>query len=534
MAGALSLLALGAGTTAFGQNAPDQQQQISDLQKQSAELQKQNADLQKKIEMLDAKLNEIQGQPTVSSPGLESRLDGATRASAAEALREPRRLNISAPGLEGLDVTGMMHTRGEYWGNYNFGAGEMDGFEVGTEVSLGFNAKISEHSNVYLEPHGSFVWGDDLAYPLGGPTGTSTGTTTGSNVGVGSSSDLVTMDQAYLHVNDAWQGWNVTAGRQRIELGEERMLGDDEWNLNRTSFDGVRLDRQLGSRMGNMSVIAVRLQSQHTSTASLHPFNVGQDDHADLYSLYYTNKDDRIGTYDVYLFHLEDPNYNDAIPNNRTRWTTYGARWVSRAFGPVTFDTEAATQFGEFNGLKTHNWGGSVWAMHAGATFKPTGLSGHVAEHDPSFVAAYDYASGGSDTSDQNTFVQLYPSLHGWFGMTDYFSWSNIEHWMLGVNAKAPHGTIGLSYHWNRLANKNTSATTGAAFQGYNNFGGSGSKASGKELGQELDVVYSANCTKSTVVDTGLGYFMPGHAYTSLTGVTNDAVFAFIQFRTHF
>src|SRR6185436_6355613 len=100
-AGAVAVLALYAGSTAWAQSAPDNEQRISELQKQ--------------LDSIAAQLRELQSQPAADAKSLESRLDGAVRQSPSEALREPRRLNISAPGIEGLDISGYLHVRGEGW-----------------------------------------------------------------------------------------------------------------------------------------------------------------------------------------------------------------------------------------------------------------------------------------------------------------------------------------------------------------------------------------------------------------------------------
>jgi len=504
-AGAISILALGAGSTALGQSAGDRETRIDELQKQ--------------LDAIAAQLRELQGQPSGSTSELGARLDGAVRQSPSEALREPRRLNISAPGLEGLDITGYVRTRGEYWGNYDTGGGNGDSTAFGTEAALGFNARVSEKTSVYIEPQASFIWGDDTTHGLGGPSGTAGGFT---------NSDDVQIVQALMRVSDMYgSGFDMGVGRQKIELGAERMIGDDEWSLNRTTFDGFRFDRNLGDP-GNLTFLAVRVEDVVHATAIMVPTIPGQDGRGDLFGLYYSsNKNDSTGQVDVYVLHLEDPNYGSGVPSDETRWTTYGARWNSPSFGGLCFEVEAATQFGEFNGLRTgnHDWGFDVWAMHAGASYKMPDN-----QLIDGFCVAYDYATGGSNSSVQHSFVQLYPSVHGWFGITDFFSWQNIEHWMVGASFNVGEGDLMLGYHWNRMA-----AADGGFF-GYNQ--GGGASTAGDDLGREIDLVYSVDCSKATAVDFGIGYFFPGDGYQSAIGGSgtgdDNVTFGYLQFRTRF
>ncbi len=512
-AGAISVLTFCVGSTALAQSAVDREQRITELQKQ--------------LDSIAAQLRELQDGPAAGSTSLESRLDGAIRQSPSETLREPRRLNISAPGLEGLDITGNVRVRGEVWNDYDRGANG-DSTGIGSEAALGFNAKVSEKSHVYLEPHAAFVWGDNTVHNLvGGPIGTGGGTAPNNSFFGNANSDVVVITQAYLSVADIYgSGWNMTAGRERVELGAERMIGDDEWSLNRTTFDGFRLDRNLGEP-GNVTVLAMRLKDPIHGTDYLGNANSPEDTHGELYGVYYSSqKNDQAGQFDVYLLHLEDENFQSGTPGDRTRWTTYGARWRTPSFGGLVVDAEAATQFGEYFGQDTnHDVGGDVWAFHADATYKAENV-----EFIDGFCVGYDYATGGDDVNNRHSFVQLYPSLHGWFGITDFFGWSNIIHFMAGASFKVEHGKLMLSYHRNRMASGE------GGFVGYNNFGGSSRvNGGGKDLGHEFDLVYSVDCTKSTAVDLGIAYFLPEDGYTaSVGGGKDNMTFGYLQFRTRF
>src|SRR5262245_66109834 len=106
-AGALSILALGAGSAAFGQDAPNKD---ADKDAQIDALQRQVDSVQKQLDALRAGRSD-----GTTTPAADARLDPAVRQSPAESNADPRRLNISAPGIEGIDLTGGLAMRGDYW-----------------------------------------------------------------------------------------------------------------------------------------------------------------------------------------------------------------------------------------------------------------------------------------------------------------------------------------------------------------------------------------------------------------------------------
>jgi hypothetical protein len=506
--GAVSIAALCVGSAASGQDAnSSNDQKIDELQRQMAAMQ--------------AQLDAMKAAPAKPAQGL----DGTVRESPVEPATEPRRLNISAPGIEGIDLFGGIGVRADYWGNYNAtGAGSNDILSVGQEAWLGAKAKISEKTSAGITLHYAGVWGNNTFNGLDTAGG---GRLTGDPGTNGNSNNPnVSVTEAWLAVKDMYNvGIDFTAGRQKIQYGAERIIGDDEWRLNRTVFDGFRLDQSLGSDMGGWSFIAVRLaDGDNAGSSELTPTSGNKVNNTDLFGLYYSIKRNDVGTIDAYVFQLEDMNYDAtaATPSDRTRLTTYGARWLSNSFGGATIEAEGATQFGEFNGQDTHNYGFGTYAVHVGANWSPE----QKIEYFKAAHVNYDYATGGS--SPEDNFVQLYPSLHGTFGITDFFSWTNIQHFSVGSDFDALEGTVALSWHWDRMA----SGVSG--FVGYNAAGGALGTSNNKDLGQECDLVYSVDCTKSTKVGMGIGYFFPGTGFHDMTGAANDMVYGYLGFRVLF
>jgi hypothetical protein len=504
---ASSILALGVGTTAVGQEAPDREQRIAELQRQ--------------LDAMAAQLKQLQGETPASQATLEEKLDGAVRQSPSEALREPRRLNISAPSLEGLDITGMLRIRGDGWANYG-GDGTLHSNDIlsfGTEAALSFNAKVSEKTSVRITGHFKDVWGDDVDHGASGIPA--------SSIGISSDNNELEATEAYLSVHDMYEsGVDFTAGRQIMQFGSERIVGDDEWRLTRTVLDGIRFDKDLGEGVGRVSFFGARLNDNDTLFATeLVATNAAGDihDNSNLYGFFYTTKRDDLGTIDGYFFMLDDPNtHNGAAGAGRTRVSTYGARWLSPSLGGVTVDGEFATQFGKILGDNFENYGFGTYAIHAGANWAaPEGTQFFRGVH-----VAYDYATGGDELHEN--FVTMLPTLHGWFGITDMFTWSNINHLTFGADFDTGMGMLAANYHLLRLASDD------AGISGYNFSGTPAATGQSHDLGQEVDFVLMNQCTKSTDVGVGLGYLFVHEGLEDLGSGRRDMVFMYLVFRTHF
>src|SRR5262249_32677847 len=150
--------------------------------------------LQRQVDSFQKQLDAMRAgkQDGTTVPAADSKVDGAVRQGPVEPSADPRRLNISAPGIEGIDLFGGMQMRGDYWANYNVGGGPNDVLSAGTEAWLGARAKLSETVFVNFTLHYAGVWGNDTfngldsQFPgrVGGPVGGATSTNTGNDASV--------------------------------------------------------------------------------------------------------------------------------------------------------------------------------------------------------------------------------------------------------------------------------------------------------------------------------------------------------------
>jgi hypothetical protein len=495
-------------------------------------LNKINALERRVIELEEPAKPELSEAPAEGTQGLEESLDEVVHHSPVNPAAKPTRLNFTAPGLQGVDVYGRGLWRYEKWLGFNsptidtlLAQGDPNNINkdninsFGQRINVGFNFRVTEKTTVTAEIEDARIWGTDSKGP---------GTISVNN-------DGFQLSQGFLQSANLYNsGIDLKLGRQIIELGSERQIGNDDWLLRTWSFDAIRLDRQFGGA-GEASLIFAR--EQETDQIDRNEFTPGAATRGndslndDLYTLYWTHQSESIGALDAYLIFLDADDENNTIDVDTRLWT-YGVR-SEHTIGPVFWDLEAAHQHGRINGVRTDfdlkdNWG----------LFSRVGVA--MGDETPFFRRAYfgfDYASGDSDgtggsagdANEADGFVQIMPSLHGWFGIMDLVSWQNIHHWVLGMDFDAMgHGNLGLSWHVLRMDSDDDDVI------GYNSGIDGGASITSKAIGQELDIVYDVRPTEHTSIGLGFGHFFPSHAYTQMTGSHGSITFGYAQFGVDF
>jgi hypothetical protein len=190
---------------------------------------------------------------------------------------------------------------------------------------------------------------------------------------------------------------------------------------------------------------------------------------------------------------------------------------------PVGFDYEAelAFQTGNVRGLDL-----TAFAAHAGAgyTFDVGWL--------PRLGFAYNYGSGDSDSKDHDieTFQNLFPTNHKFYGQMDVFSWQNMHDLELSVKAQPVKAvTVKAEYHAFWLA------TTDDAWYRANGVTTvrSITPSADNYAGSETDLTVTWNVNKHFQVEGGYSHFFAG-SYHDDTGADDDADFGYLQAKLTF
>src|SRR4051794_31279255 len=232
--------------------------------------------------------------------------------------------------------------------------------------------------------------------------------------------------QAFVEVGKPEKGPVVLrAGRQEINLGDQRLVGSLEWTNTARSFDAVRLSlRHSGYRLDAFASSVVDQRDQelnhHKQGNNLHGLYGGLD------SLFPGS------TIEPYILWRLSPVSLSPVTEHGVRGKlnekTAGVRWMGKL--PLGFDynVEMAKQFGSL-GLDPI----SAWAGHwlVGKKFAS-------AKWQPRWLVEYNYASGDSSPADgtRGTFDQLYPTGHLKYGLTDQVGWRNIHDVHTGIELK--------------------------------------------------------------------------------------------------
>lgn len=296
-------------------------------------------------------------------------------------------------------------------------------------------------------------------------------------------------------------------GRQELLFGKQRLVSPLDWANNRRIFDGVRTGVYGADRRWTLDGFWTR-----PVTIDHDDLNEPDDDR-EFAGLYFTIKSVGPVGLDTYLLYLE----NEAIDQ---RLYTAGGRVFGRTSFGLTYDLEAAFQFGDTGGLDHRAW---MLAVEAAYTWEDRPWT-------PWIGAGFDYASGDSNPADGNvgTFNQLFPLGHAYLGYIDTVGRQNI----VGIRASAGV-TMPVSkpirlkadLHHFRLADEDDALYNAGG--GIVRAGGTGEEA----VGFELDITAAMQLTRHTGLTVGHSTFFPG-ALIDETG--SDAIVRFIYLQVQY
>jgi alginate export protein len=303
--------------------------------------------------------------------------------------------------------------------------------------------------------------------------------------------------QAYVQIGDAKNGpIALTAGRQAIDLGDERLVGSSNWTNTARSFDAARLSlRHAGYRLDAFAASVVDQHDQelnhHTKGNNLHGLYGGLD------SLLPG------ATIEPYLlWRLAPLSLSGATEHGgrgKLNEKTAGVRWVGKLPAGFDYNIEMAKQFGSFGLDGIHAWAGH-WVV--GKKFASP-------KWQPRLFLEYNYASGDANSADgtRGTFDELYPTSHGKYGLADQVGWRNIHDPHIGLDLKpAAKLTIAGGFHDYWLA----SARDGLYNSGGTLVSRAADGSAGRHVGQELDVYGAYSVGKAISFGAGYGRLFTG------------------------
>lgn len=350
----------------------------------------------------------------------------------------------------------------------------------------------------------------------------------------GITGEATNQDDAVPNVNaddfDLHQGYvlykpytfiHFKVGRQKLNLGKQRLSSSLEWVNTARVWDAFRFSigrkgyRTLDAFVSKTVPVDPNGFNSHSTTGNRH-FDSA------FHGLYYSDwKMISRTQVDFYTFLRDDNNSEDAV------WTL-GFRFDTE-INHFTFDGDFAWQVGDY-GKEDHE----AYAAHLGMTYSFIDGRKHT------FGLAANYASGDSNSSDtkHETFDNLYPLNHAYYGYLDRFSWMNMSEINVTYNVDIHKSKLRLAYHWFWLDEPVTDSWYAAG-----NFAASplfshvnSAPGASRDAGSEFNLTVMTKHLRGNITSLfGYGHFFVGDYVDQLVGTSaEDADYIFGQFKLTF
>ncbi len=290
----------------------------------------------------------------------------------------------------------------------------------------------------------------------------------------------------------------VRLGRQELIYGNERLVSPLDWANTRRTFEGIK---------GMYKSDDWSVDAFFTNLVVVQPFDFDEADYdQSFYGAYSVYSGFEHNTVDLYYLGYDNQTTQLSIHTLGGRLNGGRNDWL--------WEAEGATQFGDAAGVN----------IDQDAGFATVGLGRKFSRlaWKPELWAYYDYASGDAlGTANFEGFNQLFPLSHKYFGFIDAVQRSNIEAPNFLLKAKPSKKTSLLLWYY--IFQSNTSAPVPS-------LGGTPAQNAGKNLGQELDLIFKYQIAPRSDILFGYSHFWRG----SKISETNDADFIYTQFTVNF
>ena len=398
---------------------------------------------------------------------------------------------------------GSARARLESWRDFNFGAppqAKHDDTYLLTRLLFHADLHVGEHIRVFMEGKSALSTDREL-------------------VGGKRTLDVDTLDlqngflDLLIPIDDADSMLTLRAGRQELLFGRQRLVSPLDWANTRRTFDGVSGIFQTGDWT---------LTGFWTQAVPVRKYSFNEPDRqTQFFGLYAAGKlYDTSLALDLYYLGLlrdDDVNFNGTVGHERrhTLGSRIGGKLGTSGFD---FDLEGAYQFGD---VGPGDIDAFMVAAQLGYTFAD--IAG-----TPRVFVGFDYASGDHQPGgDVQTFNQLFPLGHAYFGYIDAIGRQNIIDLSTGLTFKPfERLTFDLHGHFFWRADSDDAL--------YNAGGASvrpGSAGNARYIGAELDLLLRYQLNTYTEVQFGYSHFFTGR-FIEQSGPAKDVdfLYASIQF----
>jgi hypothetical protein len=416
-----------------------------------------------------------------------------------------------------ITLSGQYRLRGEYRSNPNFTSNNSNSL-LDQRIRLTAKAQATDDVSVKITLQDSRRWGINAGTQDSGPSLTDNGV-----------ANHLDLHESYLAVKDVLgTGVNTKIGRQKLVLGDQRLVGAFDWHNNARTFDAFRFDYG-GIEQADLLLVASKVAEA----------NAGDGDQ-DFYVAQATVKNIPNNTVDVYVMLLRDGSTTPMVSNATTiggtlssaqSLYTYGAR-VKGMFNAIDYTGEVAFQSGGFDTTTaTYDISALAYALKAGYTL-PTAMKTRVG-------AQYLHADGDSDASDTDieTFSNLFPTNHLHMGYMDRQGWRNVDAWSVDASAQVNEKLNVKAAWWSFKLAEQEDGWYGAG--NWNNtvtgtLRAANSANTEDEIGSELDIIATYKYNSAITAQAGIARFFTGTLVDNRVADEEDQDWAYLQLVANF
>lgn len=404
-------------------------------------------------------------------------------------------------------------------------------------TAVDFRANTPESQNDFLllrtRVHAGYSPADWLAIFGEGQNSSSTGDKRNPNPQSDGPFDL---HQGYVRLGGTQAlPFSLKVGRQELSYGDERLIGAFDWDNVGRAFDAAKLRYEQSTFWVDAFMGRVVVPNDN---------QFDQPNWDDWFSGIYGSTRSLVPKTELQLYFLAD-NAGASSPKDAT---TYGKGNSARDIYTVgtRFQTLPGLQGWDLNGEFAGQFGDFEYAPGTpgvinGQRLNQLAYATHIEggytfteEFKPRLALGFDYASGDGNPKDKehNTFVNLYPTNHKFYGAMDFLAWQNlIDPYFKASIAPLRGLSVALTYNAFWLATPSdflyqvnqAPRTTG----GYGIHPNNGSFA-----GQEIDLVATYQPWAYLQMQVGFGHFFTGD-YVNETfqnlGGAHDANWVYLQ-----
>jgi len=349
--------------------------------------------------------------------------------------------------------------------------------------------------------------------------------------------DVIDLNQAFVKLGNL-KDFPLTAkvGRQELIYGDERLIGASDWNNLGRVFDAAKLHYEIED-------LWVDLFGGRVVLPNNHEFN--EPNYYDWFSgIYASTLLIPRQTTEMYFL---SRNVSAGSTRQITTTTptggptprdiyTIGLRFKSLQgqFGGWDYDGELAGQFGNFAITATSpRLNQEAFAAHVAGGYTWTNAFG-----TPRLGLEYNYSSGDNSTNDNKhqTFDNLFPTNHKFYGYMDFFCWQNMHDLRVATSIKPLSKlTVTLDYHSFWLADTHDYfyQLSGSPRR----TGGYGiNPDAGSYVGSEVDLVGTYAIKSYASLQVGYGhFFISDYVKNTLASVgPSDADWVYVQLLVNF